>query len=259
MDMSKREFDWSAVTLWVVATILAWAIQWAPFPGGNPMLSQVASSTGYDPVAWQIYACSGFLIGTIGGIALGIIQWFILREVISGATLWAILTVGGMMIGQGAGYLLSKIWIVWFRTAHDLGVGQELAYPEAVQMVTQSAALQYLPVGLALGLLQWAVLRRSRQAAWLWAVTSLTVWPISGAMYWIVYGVLGGPFCQSWSCLFDPPGPGYYPASIVGWLAGGLVAGVITAVIIRSFVSIGTGLGEQGATNQTSIQGTSQK
>jgi hypothetical protein len=258
MEASQQKLGWSAVTLWVIASIVAWAMQWAPFPGGNSMLSLVESSSGYDPAPWGLYVVGGVMAGAISGSILGVSQWFILRGVISGAALWAVLTIVAMAMGQGAGSLLSKTWIVLFRAANNVGVGEELASPDAVQMVTQSAALYYLPVGFALGLLQWAVLRKSLRLAWLWLLISLAVWPTAAAVYWMLYGVLGGPLCQSWSCLFDPPGPGYYPASIVAWLAGGLVVGVVTGVTLRKLVSTRIGPREQGAMNQASVQETGQ-
>ena len=243
-----RELEWSAVILWIAATIPAWAIQWAPFPSGNTMLSRVASSTGYDPAFWQLYVLSGVCYGAFGGVLFGLSQWFILREVMSAATLWAVLTLTGISIGQGVGDLLGKIWIIRYRTANNLVVGQELAHPEEVLMVVQSAVAQYLPVGLAVGLLQWAILRKSLHLAWLWPVISLVTWPTAAAVYWIIYGGLGGPVCQSWSCLFDPPGPGYYPASVLGWLAGGLVLGASTGVTIRYLLGAEKARGHRGTT-----------
>jgi len=86
-------------------------------------------------------------------------------------------------------------------------------------------------VGGVLGFCQWRVLRRwVRDAGW-WIPASLLAWAAGGAVYWAVYRIMGGTLQDA-----SEPWPGrevYVRASVSGYIAGGIVVGVVTGLTLK--------------------------
>lgn len=140
-------------------------------------IEHIAASSGLDPTPWILYCMSGIVGGAMNGALVGLSQWLILRRRFSGARSWFLSTVIGMAVGIGIGVFLGAYWLTGFHIAHNWELGDQLSRSLVVEMAVQGAALQYLPIGLALGVCQWAVLRRYARSSGWWLVMSLAVWP----------------------------------------------------------------------------------
>jgi hypothetical protein len=155
--MHKNEtesFDWVLWFLWIMATAWGWVLGWI---------------------------LSGYLIAGVAllatGIAIGTLQWLVLKQQMNRSWRWIPATAGGWAAGWAIAYLIIPA---------DLGfVGG-------------------LVLGATTGMAQWLVLRREvRWAGW-WIIVSALAWtlalgPLSrepvvgvtpGAMTGIVLGLL---------------------------------------------------------------------
>jgi hypothetical protein len=234
MLVERRNLGWGLVALWIIATNLGWTVDWSPHLGqGNFMLFVVGASSGMDPTPIYVYFISGILVGVLNGTILGVGQWLILRNQVRRAYQWLFATLIGTMVGLSLGMVLNRLLVSLLRAAYGWESGVQLEPQALIAIVSQSAAASKGIVGFTIGLFQWLILRNWVQWAGWWIVASIAAWAIGGAGYWLVYGMIGGPFCQSSSCLFANPGPSYYLASISGWIVGGAIIGGITGVMLR--------------------------
>lgn len=123
--MSKQEqtsFDWAFWFLWIMATTWGWLVGW-------------------------------FLVGPVGlvasGVALGILQWLVLKQRIRNDWQWIVTTAIGWALGWG--FFL-------------------FAVPSQLDFVSG------LTVGLATGIAQWSILRREVHWAGWWLAISPLAW-----------------------------------------------------------------------------------
>lgn len=120
-------FNWSFWMLWILATTLGWLLGWSLFGRLDVM-------------------------GELGiGLAVGILQWLVLRSRIPDAYWWIVATAGGWAIG----------WMV-------------------VMFVVEpgSGVLAGALIGAVVGLTQWLVLRQHVPLADWWLVVSTLGWVV---------------------------------------------------------------------------------
>ena len=133
---------------------LWWMLTFLGFPlGGVVALLVVGSIEG---------AVSGALAGALAGVVIGAAQWLVLRRYLSVAPWWIVATALGVAIGDGVGALLT-------------GAGTEIG----------DLLVTGLATGVAVGLLQWALLRGRVRAANLWVPVAVA-WPIGWTVTWAV-------------------------------------------------------------------------
>jgi hypothetical protein len=133
---------------------LWWMLTFLGFPlGGVLALLVVGSIEG---------AASGALAGALAGAVIGAAQWLVLRRYMSVGPAWVLATALGVATGDGVGALL---------TGAGTGIGDLLI----IGAVT----------GVAVGLLQWALLRGRVRAAILWVPVAVA-WPIGWTVTWAV-------------------------------------------------------------------------
>jgi hypothetical protein len=133
---------------------LWWMLTFLGFPlGGVLALLVVGSIDG---------AASGALAGALAGAVIGAAQWLVLRRYMSVGPAWVLATALGVATGDGVGALL---------TGAGTGIGDLLI----IGAVT----------GVAVGLLQWALLRWRVRAAILWVPVAVA-WPIGWTVTWAV-------------------------------------------------------------------------
>jgi hypothetical protein len=133
---------------------LWWMLTFLGFPlGGVLALLVVGSIDG---------AASGALAGALAGAVIGAAQWLVLRRYMSVGPAWVLATALGVATGDGVGALL---------TGAGTGIGDLLI----IGAVT----------GVAVGLLQWALLRGRVRAAILWVPVAVA-WPIGWTVTWAV-------------------------------------------------------------------------
>ncbi|MGE5225043.1 MAG: hypothetical protein ACM3PY_21620 [Omnitrophica WOR_2 bacterium] len=152
-----------------IVTTLVWVASWtvlatAVFPAAVIAMSPVAVifmwmvNLGVNAGFWQPAHRAGLLAaGFMTCLALGLaaVQWIMLRRFLPGARHWFIVTGTGLLIsGPTAMAILSKLSAGW--------------QPELV------LAAWLLPVGLALGMVQWLYLRRFLpNASWIILIDGL--------------------------------------------------------------------------------------
>ncbi|HEY61314.1 MAG TPA: hypothetical protein G4N95_01550 [Anaerolineae bacterium] len=130
----SRKFDWFFWVQWIFASLLGWII-------------------------------GSLFFGDLGvGIALGILQWLILRTRLSNAWLWIIMTA----IGWGFGSLIIL-----------------LVLPPHISVVPN------IMLGLSIGFFQWLVLRKQVYQAWWWILVNGFAWAFSLLGYWGIIFVGG--------------------------------------------------------------------
>jgi hypothetical protein len=134
---------------------LWWMLTFLGFPlGGVLALVLVGSIEG---------AVSGALAGVLAGAAIGSAQWLVLRRYTRVGPGWVPATALGVAIGDGVGALL---------TGAGTGIGALL--------------LTGLATGLAVGPLQWSLLRGRVRAPSLWIPVSAVAWPIGWTVMWSI-------------------------------------------------------------------------
>src|SRR5215204_5408053 len=123
-------------------------------------------------------AVSGALGGALAGAVLGVAQWLVLRRYLRVGPEWILATALGVAIGDGVGALL---------TGAGTGIGALL--------------ITGLATGVAVGLLQWWLLRGRLLVASLWPPVVAIAWPLGWTVTWAsgiavergyyVFGALG--------------------------------------------------------------------
>jgi hypothetical protein len=135
-DQAQASFDWSLWVQWVMATSLGWIV--------------------------------GAALGELStGVALGGLQWLVLRPHIRSAGWWGLVTAAGWAVA----------WL-----------------PATAVLPPDLGILSGALIGAALGTLQWLILRdQVHQAAW-WILVSTLAWTIglSGLMGTLMVGVVAG-------------------------------------------------------------------
>jgi hypothetical protein len=132
---------------------LWWMLAFLGFPlGGFLSLVVVGSMEG---------AVSGALGGALAGAVIGAAQWVVLRRYMRVGPEWILATAFGLAIGDALGALL---------TGAGTGIGALLI----IGVVT----------GVAVGLLQWGLLRGRLLRARLWPLVVAIAWPVGWTVTW---------------------------------------------------------------------------
>jgi len=229
---SGRNSNVPDAALWILTTTAGWAIHWAPGVSQSTMLGAWALTSGMWDVTY-LSAVAGITSGAIAGLIAGCGQRQFFRRQRVPVQGWVTATLLAMILGWTVSGGLELIVLSALRAANGGIPSPQLHSPTAIAVTGQVAALMGAVVGGTVGVAQWVVLRRvTRRAGW-WLVTTPLAWALGGTVCWLVYGALGGPICHTWGCVDHGPGPGYEPAMVIGWLAGGLVVGAITASTLK--------------------------
>ncbi|MCB0124676.1 MAG: hypothetical protein KDE58_20615 [Caldilineaceae bacterium] len=160
-----------------------------------------------------------WLIGAVGGaglgLALGAVQWWLLRRIFLVDALWIALSVVGGALGLAIGMLVADY-------AAAATVGETISRNRATMLATGSAlnaATGGLLFGLLLGLGQWLLLRRRVDSAACWIIANAVGWTTAlglaalvgttGAIGWLlvaglINGVLTGRLVQRWATTASP-------------------------------------------------------
>jgi hypothetical protein len=132
---------------------LWWMLAFLGFPiGGLLALVLVGSVEG---------VVSGALGGALAGAVIGAAQWVVLRRYMRVGPEWVLATALGVAIGDGVGALL---------TGAGTGIGALLI----IGLVT----------GVAVGLLQWGLLRGRLLRTRLWPLVVAIAWPVGWTVTW---------------------------------------------------------------------------
>ena len=220
-----RGLGWGSVALWILVTGLGWGSGLYPI---TPLTVEQLRSGSIG-----IFGCVvGAPFGALGAFIVAPGQWLILLSLGRQYTWWLWSTFIGMFVG-------------W-------GVANSAAYPVAsllnlpsidLRSWVLSAVIIGSLAGSVVGVLQWIALRRYGHSASWWILVSVIAWAIGGAVYWIAYRTVGGPFTQPWSYYQLETWPGdqvYYRALILGWVAGGVVVGSITGFALKLLLARST-------------------
>jgi hypothetical protein len=132
---------------------LWWMLAFLGFPLGGFLALMVVG-----PVEG---ALSGVLGGALAGAVIGAAQWLVLRRYLRVGPEWILATALGVAIGDGVGALL---------TGAGTGIGALL--------------ITGLATGVAVGLLQWWLLRGRVLLASLWPPVVAIAWPLGWTVTW---------------------------------------------------------------------------
>ena len=201
----NQPYEW---LLWVAATAGGWVIGSL----GNYLVSMILGMTGLDAVIntdpAQIPDSTKLILMGLSlalllliGLAVGALQWLVLRRHLTDVNRWALFT--------GIGFALGAFALFAF-------------------------------MGLGAGLLQWMILRRAlnRKTGW-WPVISAVAWPIGymfgGALGFELGTALGSPFLG-----------GILSAVFIGFIIGS-VTGAVLLWILRENQDLLTSLRQEAA------------
>lgn len=206
------------LALWTVTMSLGW--------GTGAALSlldarDVATGTG------NIFMfCFSIIIGTSAG-AVGAAIALLGQRLLLADSLefvrtdgWTNATLVGMSLGWGLAHA-TLVLIAPYLGLHEYRTEAWLL----------AGALSALIVGVALGIAQAVVVRGFTRKAVRWALLCAAAWCLGGIAHWTVYIATGGPLAYRWTYGVPEPWPGdavFLGSLVAGWLAGGLVTGVIT-------------------------------
>jgi hypothetical protein len=134
---------------------LVWMLTFLGFPvGGLLALLLVGSSNG---------AVDGVLGGAAAGVAIGVAQWLVLRGRLGMTPLWIAATALGLALGDGVGAALA-------------GAGTIIGDLLVTGVVS----------GVAIGLLQGALLVRRVRAPGAWPLVVALAWPLGWTVTWAI-------------------------------------------------------------------------
>ncbi|MGK7900480.1 MAG: hypothetical protein AB4352_03520 [Hormoscilla sp.] len=182
---SKKKFAYSLWLQWVLATVGGFGL--------SLLLIEIGERP--DMGVWE---------GLIGGGAIGLGQWLVLRGRISHAWWWIVASIVGWgLIG-----------------ASDLGA-LGWAAPRTMQIPLRLifGFADGLQIGCWLGALQWLVLSRQVPFAWLWTLVSTGSWAIGMAIGWGVGGMLR-------------QATNFFLGDVVGLAVAWLVVGGLTGIAL---------------------------
>lgn len=113
--------------------------------------------------------------GAIGGAAIGLAQWFVLRQQFSQALWWVLVNaaIWGLM---GSSSLGALGWV----TPSTLSVPLRAIY----------GTIDGVQLGALIGVAQWLVLRQQVDNAWRWIVASTVSWSLGLVIGWSLGAVL---------------------------------------------------------------------
>ena len=114
-----------------------------------------------------------FMLGVGLGSVVGLMQWFILRELVSAAGWWVLASTAGFAVAMGGGYGAAVVAFGYSEGLDELGGGFA-----ALLGWTVVVALG----GAVTGLLQWLVLREQFSRAGWWVLASSVGWGLSMAV-----------------------------------------------------------------------------
>jgi hypothetical protein len=134
---------------------LWWVLAFLGFPLGG-----LLAITAAGPVEGVLTAA---LAGVLAGAVIGSAQWLALREPLKMGSMWIAATALGLGVGNTAGAALT-------------GAGTQIGD----LLVTGLAA------GAAVGLSQWALLRKRTPGAALWPAVVTVAWPVGWTVTWAV-------------------------------------------------------------------------
>jgi hypothetical protein len=235
---ANKEMNWILVAVWTLATAITWAV-------GSNHIPLVLGSVPTEMAAlglivlWLIV----LVIGGLAGLLLGAAQWQIIRLWGNPHLSWP--WVVATAIGLGVGWTIGSYLALWTIQAIDFDPREQLFYglpvvrPNPLELVLRAAVVGAV-VGLIIGVAQWLALRRTVPNAGIWIQVSVVAWLVGVVLYHIAYISSGGPLlAPSW----DPgiSDDAYIAArrlsNVLGWLAGGLAVGLITALSMRHILA----------------------
>lgn len=189
--LERPKANWLTAALWLIASILGYGLVGVMFhfPSGFPPNTDVFNSGAFFGGAMQ---------GFLSGLAVGFLQWLVLRRHIAHASRWMLWTA----VGLGA--------------VHAFGD----ALPDRVAI-----PIIGLAGGLVLGAAQWFVLRYVFDKAWNWIVATGVSWTVGINLGLALIEVMGLRD-RAWT-----PGVGATEHGVVGLVAG-IVVGLATGVLL---------------------------
>ncbi len=137
--------------------LLWWILTFLGFPPGGLLAIIVVGSIGG--------VSTGALAGILAGASIGTAQWLALRRRLGISPLWIAATAIGLSLGDAVGAALT-------------GAGTQIGD----LLVTGLAS------GLAVGILQWPLLRGRVRRSGLWPIVVTLAWPIAWTVTW-AFGV----------------------------------------------------------------------
>ena len=149
------------------------------------------------------------------GIALGLLQWMVLRSVAVRTRLWTVLTALGVIAAPICGNAFARVF-----TAVLPGSTGEFGF--------WIDALDYFFAGLAFGFCQWIALRKLLSGAWPWILAVGFAWWLG---FKLAYEVLVDIFYPVSFLGFPQYGPDPVADFIIGG-SRGLVLGLCTGLLV---------------------------
>ena len=166
---------------------LWWMLAFLGFPVGGELALIVVG-----PVEGVL---AGALGGALAGAVIGAAQWLVLRRYLRVGPEWILATALGVALGDGVGALL---------TGAGTGIGALL--------------ITGLATGVAVGLLQWGLLRGRALLGSLWPLVVAIAWPVGWTVTW-AFGI--------------DVERGYYVFGASGALVFAAVTGVAMLLMLR--------------------------
>lgn len=179
---------------------------------------------------WVIVTLVGFLVslywieigekpdirageGVIGGLIIGVAQWFVLRKRVSQAGWWIVASFlsWGLIAGIGFG-----AW-GWAVPRNSLEIPQRLIF----------GILSGVQVGALIGVGQWLVLRKQIPKARLYIFVSSLSWAVGLVISWI-----SGAFLRSRTGLFL----GEVMGLTLGWVVVAAITGIVLTRLLRGAI-----------------------
>lgn len=202
---------------WTLVTAVGW---WGVRLHDLLLLAREQQNGG-DVLAVIGNTITGIIYGLFIGLILGYGQQTVLRHCGYRKNSWYWLTFAAMAFGSGVAGYISLYLAIYLNLDNN----------EIVSWMVAGTIIQAI-IGLIVSICQSFALLRFRRYVWLWILASTFIWGCSGAVYWGVYWVMGGPLTFSWSTRVNEPWPGdwvYWQATISAWVIAGLLVGAVTA------------------------------
>lgn len=197
--------SWALWEWWLLATVIGGFLGLAIAATTSVVSSNSESVNTVAPL---------YLIGALGGAALGLTQWLVLRRYIKHVGWWIVATAIGAVIAWLIGLQVGVMLIlIFFNNA--LFVKTSAALLSAIFLLGTWA-------GTVLGFCQWLVLRTHVRNGALWIAASALAWGLALLVAWIGAALV-------------KPGKFELETALVGVATGaatGVVIGAITGVAL---------------------------